>query len=475
MVNIREGLSYGDVLLVPKLGVVKSRRDVSLRTRITKNIFINTPLVSANMDTVTESDMAIAMASLGGIGIIHQFMTVDAQAEEVRLVKKSTSHIVEDPLSIHANLTLGELHEMFPKKYGFLVVDENNKLIGILSKRDYLYVDDDGKKVKDLMTKEVITAPHDISVDDAKKILQEHRIEKLPLVDANNKITGLITAKDIEIREKYPNANRDKKGRLLVAAAVGVKDGFLDRAKALVQAGADLLCVDMAHGHSTLAINTVKELKKNFPNVDVLAGNIATAEGAQALIDAGADGLKVGVGPGSACTTRIVAGTGVPQITAILDVCSVAKKYDIPVMADGGIKTGGDIAKAIVAGAETMLGGNIFSATSESPGRLILKDGKRFKLYRGSASTAANIARTKREKAKLNANYTAEGVDTLKPYKGPVEGIFNELIGGLSSGLSYCGAKTIKDAQENGEFIKISMAGMIESLPQFGFDGSGHL
>ncbi|USN45352.1 MAG: IMP dehydrogenase [Candidatus Woesearchaeota archaeon] len=472
---MQEGLSYGDVLLVPKLGIVESRKDIDTTGRITKGIAVKVPFVSVNMDTVTEHDMAIAMARYGGLGIIHQFMTIEEQVEEVRLVKRATSHIIENPLCISPDLTLQELFTTYSRKYSFLVTDKDHKLVGILSNRDFLFETDFTKTIKELMTTKIISAPEDVTLVEAKQIFKKHKIEKLPLVDAQGHVKGLITTKDILNKVRYPLASVDKKGRFLVAAAVGVKNGFLERTGKLIKAGADIICVDIAHGHSELAIRTVKAIKEAYPKTQILAGNVATGEGAKALIEAGADGIKVGVGPGSACTTRIVAGTGVPQITALQNVSAVAKLYDVPIMADGGIKTGGDIAKAIVAGAESMGAGSLFSATAESPGRLIVKDGKRFKLYRGSASTAANIMRTKREGRSLDTTYTAEGIDTLKPFKGPVIEVFNELLGGFRSGLSYCGARTLKEAQENGEFIKITSAGMAESKAQFSSNGNGDL
>ncbi|MBI2672788.1 IMP dehydrogenase [Candidatus Woesearchaeota archaeon] len=469
--EVREGLTFDDVLLVPKKSPVYSRKDVNTRTKLSKNIYLNTPIISANMDSVTESDMAIALAREGGIGMIHRFLPIKDQVEEVLKVKRSETIIIENPYTFTPDRSLLEA-KGFMEKYdinGMVIVNEKNEIIGIMTARDILFEENLSKKIYEVMTKEVITAKFGISVEEAKKILHENRIEKLPLVDENNVLKGLITTKDIIKREKYPLSSKDNKGRFMVGAAIGVKDDYLERAEALLKAGADILVLDIAHGHSDTAISCIREIKNKFGNIELIAGNVATAEGAEDLIKAGADAIKVGVGGGGVCTTRIVTGSGVPQLTAIIDCAKVAKKYNIPVIADGGIKFSGDITKALAAGASTVMIGRLLAGTDESPGTTIIRDGRKYKIYRGMASLGANMGRSYRNIKEIDENLFSEvvpeGVESMVPYRGNVSEIIHQLIGGLRSGMSYCGAKNIEELQINAAFIKMSPAGLRESHP----------
>lgn len=473
--NIREGLTFDDVLLVPKRSSIVSRSHVDLRTRLSRRISLNIPIVSANMDTVTEANMAIAMAREGGIGIIHRFMSVEQQVNEVRKVKRAENIIIEQPYTIRQEQSLAEAMELMEEYNvsGLLVVDSDGKLVGILTRRDIMFEGRAGageKRVYDAMTKNVITARHTITLDEAKDILHKYRIEKLPLVDEHNRVKGLITAKDILRREQYPLAAKDRKGRLLVGAAVGVKGDFMERTERLLDAGADVIVVDIAHGHSENAINAIKMIKKAYPDCELIAGNVATAQGTKDLIENGVDAVKVGVGSGSICITRIVTGSGVPQLTAIMDCARVAREYDVPIIADGGIRNSGDITKALAAGAETVMIGSLLAGTDESPGVSITKNGKRYKIYRGMASFYASLGRRMREEGALNIeddlnDYVPEGVEALVEYKGSVVEIVRQLAGGLRSGFSYCGARNIEELHRNAEFIRMTMAGYIESMP----------
>ena len=460
-------LTYSDVLLVPKRTPLKSRSEADVRTRFTRNINLNIPLVSANMATVTEHMMAIAMAREGGLGVIHQFCTIEEQVAEIKKVKRSTSYIIEDPVSVAPDLTIGEAAKIMEKEnVTSLIVKENDKLVGIFTAKDFLFEDDMDKKISSEMTpkEKLITAPDGIALQEAKRILHEHRIEKLPLLK-DGRVSGLITTNDIKKLEYWPNACRDTKGRLRVGAALGVKD-TLERAAALIKAEIDVLVLDVAHAHSDVVINKLKELKKAFPNTDVMVGNIATGPAAEDLIQAGADGLKVGIGPSPVCTTRIISGSGVPQFTAVMEVAEVAKKYNLPICADGGIKYPGDVTKALAAGASTIFSGSLFAGTDESPGLIIMKDGKRYKRYMGSASYDSNHERKEKQfkkKVKEKIDTFVEGVSILVNYKGSVEEIVQSLIKGLQSGISYCGAKNIKEMQENAEFIRITHSGWTES------------
>ncbi|MBI4147409.1 IMP dehydrogenase [Candidatus Woesearchaeota archaeon] len=461
------GLTFTDVLLVPKKSPLRSRTEADTRTRFTRNVFLNIPLISSNMATVTEHKMAIAMAREGGLGVIHQFNTIEEQVEEIKKVKRSTSHIIENPLSVPPTITVGEAVKiMITEGVTSLLVIDGEELVGIFTSRDYLFEENLDKNITEVMTGKdrLICAPYGIGLQQAKEILHKYRIEKLPLLE-NRKVRGLITTKDLRKLEQWPNASRDGKGRLRVGAAVGVKDTF-ERSKALIEAGADVIILDIAHCHSELAIQQIKEFKYNFPQVDLMAGNIATAEAARDLILAGADGLKVGIGPSAVCTTRIMSGSGVPQLTAIMDVVKVAREYNIPVSADGGMQYPGDVAKAIAAGASTIYSGSFFAGTDEAPGYIITKDGKRYKRYMGSASYDSNHERKENaegKKVKDKLDVYVEGVAILVDYKGSVREVIKGLVKGLQSGISYCGAFDIKGMQENAEFMQITTNGWEES------------
>ena len=471
--DIREGVTFDDVLLVPKYSKVTSRSDTDLSTKLSKNISLNMPLISANMDTVTESSMAVTVAREGGIGIIHRFLTIQQQVNEVLKVKRSGSIIIENPYTINSELTIKDAFSIMNEKQvsGLLVTDSNSKIIGILTERDVLFESPDSSKlVKELMTKDVVTAKLGVDLEQVKEILKHNRIEKLPIVDDNNHVKGLITSQDISNLEKYPNASKDKKGRPLVGSAVGVKGDFMERSEALINAGADVLVVDIAHGHSENAINTVKNIKKAFPDCELIAGNVATAKGTEDLIKAGVDAVKVGVGSGSICITRVITGSGVPQLTAVFDCAEVGNDHGIPIISDGGTRNSGDATKALAAGASSIMVGSILGGTDESPGSTITKNGKRFKIYRGMASLAASMGRRSKETGSFELaddlnDYVAEGVEAMVPYKGSVTEIITQITGGIRSGLSYCGASNIKQMQENAEFIKISRAGFAESQP----------
>ena len=471
--DIREGVTFDDVLLVPKYSKITSRSDTDLSTKLSKNISLNIPLISANMDTVTESSMAVTVAREGGIGIIHRFLTIQQQVNEVLKVKRSGSIIIENPYTINSELTIKDAFSIMNEKQvsGLLVTDSNSKIIGILTERDVLFESSHSSKlVKELMTKDVVTAKLGVDLEQVKEILKHNRIEKLPIVDDNNYVKGLITSQDISNLEKYPNASKDKKGRPLVGSAVGVKGDFMERSEALINAGADVLVVDIAHGHSENAINTVKNIKKAFPDCELIAGNVATAEGTEDLIKAGVDAVKVGVGSGSICITRVITGSGVPQLTAVYDCAKVGNDHDIPIISDGGTRNSGDATKALAAGASSIMVGSILGGTDESPGSTITKNGKRFKIYRGMASLAASMGRRSKETGTFELaddlnDYVAEGVEAMVPYKGSVTEIITQITGGIRSGLSYCGASNIKQMQENAEFIKISRAGFAESQP----------
>ena len=417
--------------------------------------------------------MAIALAREGGIGIIHRFMTIADQVDEVLRVKRSESVMIEQPYTVGQDMNVVDVRKLMTTYgvSGLLVEDNGHKLMGIITRRDITFESNPTKKVSHSMSRDVITAQKGITIDEAKEILHKHRIEKLPVVDKRYHIVGLITSKDILKMEQYPYASKDKKGRLLVGAAVGVKGDFLERTETLLDAGADVIVVDIAHGHSDNAINAVKMIKKAFPNCELIAGNVATGKGSKDLIRAGVDAVKVGVGSGSICITRVITGSGVPQVTAVIDSAEVTKDYDIPIISDGGIRTSGDATKALAAGASSVMVGSLFGGTDESPGKTLVKNGKKFKMYRGMASFYASLGRKYREEGSqviesddLN-DYVPEGVEAMVSYKGSVVDIIRQLVGGLRSGLSYCGAKTIVEMQKNAKFIKITSAGYVESLP----------
>ena len=464
---IGEGITFDDVLLVPAYSEVIPNQ-VDLSTYLTKSIRLNIPMMSAGMDTVTEHRMAIAMSRQGGIGIIHKNMSIQEQAEEVDKVKRSENGVITDPFYLSPDNTLEEANNLMAKfRISGVPITENGKLVGIITNRDLKFEEDFSKKIKESMTSEnLITAKEGITLEEAKKILAKARKEKLPIVDDNFNLKGLITIKDIEKQIKYPLSSKDSKGRLLCGAALGITANVLDRAQELVNAHVDVVVLDSAHGHSANVLNCVRMIKEKFPDLQVIAGNVATAEATKALIEAGADAVKVGIGPGSICTTRVVAGIGVPQITAVMDCYSVAKEYGIPIIADGGIKYSGDMAKAIAAGANVCMMGSMFAGCDESPGTFELYQGRKYKVYRGMGSIAAMENGSKDRYFQSDAKkLVPEGVEGRVAYKGSVEDTVFQLMGGLRSGMGYCGAKDIEYLKENGRFIKISAASLKESHP----------
>ena len=464
---IGEGITFDDVLLVPAFSEVIAN-DVDTRTRLTNKIQLNIPLMSASMDTVTEHRMAIAMARQGGIGIIHKNMSIEEQAEEVDKVKRSENGVITDPFSLSPEHTIQDADDLMAKyRISGVPITEGTKLVGIITNRDLKFETDFSKKIKESMTSEgLVTAKEGITLEEAKQILGKARKEKLPIVDDDFNLKGLITIKDIEKQIKYPNAAKDDQGRLLCGAGVGITADVLDRVQALVNAHVDVIVVDSAHGHSANVLRVVRMVKDKFPDLQVIAGNVATGEATKALIDAGVDAVKVGIGPGSICTTRIVAGIGVPQITAVMDCYEAAKESGIPIIADGGIKYSGDMTKAIAAGANVCMMGSIFAGCDESPGTFELYQGRKYKVYRGMGSLAAMENGSKDRYFQTNAKkLVPEGVEGRVAYKGTVEDTIFQMMGGLRSGMGYCGAKDIKTLQETGEFVKISAASLKESHP----------
>lgn len=464
----KEGLTFDDVLLLPQASDFTPNEAV-LTTNLTKTVKLNIPLMSSAMDTVTEAPMAIAIAREGGIGVIHKNMTIAEQAAEVDKVKRSENGVIVNPFSLSPAHTLRDADELMGryKISGVPICDEENHLVGILTNRDLRFEVDFSKKINDAMTKEnLITAAEGTTLAQAQEILRKYKIEKLPIVDEGNHLKGLITIKDIEKAVQYPNSARDASGRLLAAAAIGVTDDALERVRAVVNVGVDAIVLDSAHGHSANIVNKVKEIKAAFPELPLIVGNIATGEAAEALIKAGADCLKVGIGPGSICTTRVIAGIGAPQITAVYDVSQIAKKYDIPVIADGGIKYSGDITKAIAAGADVVMLGSLLAGCDESPGEFEIYQGRRFKVYRGMGSLAAMEKGSKDRYFQTGSKkLVPEGVEGRVPYKGPLSDTVFQLLGGLRSGMGYCGTKTIAELKENGKFVRITGAGLKESHP----------
>ncbi len=465
---MKEALTFDDVLLVPQLSSVLPR-DVDITSRLTKNIRLNIPLISAAMDTVTESQMAIAMARHGGIGVIHKNLSIENHVREVDRVKRSESGMILDPVTISSSKTIQEALDIMAHFHisGVPVVDEG-KLVGILTNRDIRFETNLDLLVSDRMTgNDLITVKKGTTLNEAKSVLQEHRIEKLLVVDDNGALCGLITVKDILKKENHPNAASDKHGRLLVAAAIGVSSDSMERAQALVNANVDALVIDTAHGHSKGVLETVKLLKSKL-NIDIIAGNVATGAGTQALIDMGVDAVKVGIGAGSSCTTRMIAGVGVPQLTAVMDAFESAQKHDIPVISDGGMRYSGDIAKSFAAGAETAMLGSILAGTNESPGEIILWEGRSFKSFRGMGSIAAMNDGSKDRYFQHNTEsnkLVPEGIEGMVPYKGEVKETIHQLMGGVRSSMGYCGSKSIKEFHKNIEFIQITGAGMKESHP----------
>ncbi len=469
--ELRTALTFDDVLLVPRKSEVLPST-VSLATRLTPKIRLNVPILSSAMDTVTEYQMAIAMAREGGIGILHKNMTIEEQAHQVDLVKRSESGMIIDPITLNVKSTVREAQAIL-KQYkisGLPVVDETNTLLGIVTNRDLKYLEIDDTPVSTVMTKEgLVTARVGTSLEEAKKILWAHRIEKLPIVDENYKLKGLITSKDIDNVINYPNACKDAQGRLRVGAAVGVTPDTLGRVTALRKAGVDVLVVDSAHGHSVNVLKTVRKIRETFPDLEIIAGNIVTAEAARDLIEAGVSAVKVGIGPGSICTTRVVAGIGVPQITAIADVYEETKKHGIPLIADGGIKLSGDIVKALAAGADTVMLGNLLAGCKESPGEEVIFQGRRFKVYVGMGSLAAmrrgSADRYFQESGRELKKMVPEGIEGRVAFKGDLRDTIFQLCGGIRSGMGYCGVGTIAELQEKAEFLRITNAGLSESHP----------
>lgn len=465
---IGEGITFDDVLLVPAYSEVIPNQ-VDLTTYLTKSIKLNIPLMSAGMDTVTENRMAIAMARQGGIGVIHKNMSIEEQAEEVDKVKRSENGVITDPFYLSPEHTLQDANELMSKYRisGVPITVNGKKLVGIITNRDLKFETDFSKKIKESMTSEgLVTAREGITLEEAKKILASARKEKLPLVDEEGNLKGLITIKDIEKQIKYPLSAKDEQGRLLCAAAVGITNNIMERVDALIKAKVDALVIDSAHGHSANIIMAVKTIRDAYPNAQIIAGNVATGEAARALIEAGVNAVKVGIGPGSICTTRVVAGIGVPQITAIMDSYAVAKEYGVPIIGDGGIKYSGDITKALAAGANVCMMGSIFAGCDESPGTFELYQGRKYKVYRGMGSIAAMEQGSRDRYFQSDAKkLVPEGVEGRVAYKGTIEDTVFQLIGGLRSGMGYCGAKDIKTLQENSKFIKITAASLKESHP----------
>ncbi len=464
---VGEGITFDDVLLVPGYSEVIPN-EVNLETNLTKKIKLNVPLMSAGMDTVTEYRMAIAMARQGGIGIIHKNMSIEAQAEEVDKVKRSENGVITDPFYLSPEHTLKDADDLMAKfRISGVPITENGRLVGIITNRDLKFETDYNKLIKESMTSEgLVTAPEGITLEEAKKILGAARKEKLPIVDANYNLEGLITIKDIEKQIKYPNSAKDSQGRLLCGAAVGVTPDITDRVDELVKAKVDCVVIDTAHGHSANVLKTFKLIKEKYPDLQVIAGNVATKSGTQAMIDMGVDAVKIGIGPGSICTTRVVAGIGVPQITAIMEAYEAADKAGIPVIADGGIKYSGDITKAIAAGANVCMMGSMFAGCDESPGDFELYQGRKYKVYRGMGSIAAMENGSKDRYFQSNAKkLVPEGVEGRVAYKGTVEDTVFQLLGGLRSGMGYCGARTIEELKQKGQFVKISAASLKESHP----------
>lgn len=464
---VKEALTFDDVLLIPAKSEIMPR-DCEVKTRLAADVYLNTPIMTAAMDTVTEAPMAIAIAREGGIGVVHKNMSIERQADEVDKVKRSENGVIVNPFSLTPEHFVFDADELMSKyKISGVPICEGGKLVGIITNRDLRFLKDYNMKIKYVMTKEnLVTAPIGTTLEQAQEILCKHKIEKLPLVDKNGYLKGLITIKDIEKAVRYPNSARDKSGRLLCGAAIGVTDDVLERVEALMEAQADVLVLDSAHGHSKGILDCLKKVKHAFPQAVVIAGNIATAQAAEDLIAAGADAVKVGIGPGSICTTRVVAGIGVPQITAIFDVAEVGKKHNIPVIADGGIKYSGDIVKALAAGADSVMLGSLFAGCEESPGAMEIYQGRSFKVYRGMGSLGAMANGSKdRYFQQENKKLVPEGVEGRVPYKGLASETVYQLLGGIKAGMGYCGCKTIEDLHNKAQFVKITGAGLKESHP----------
>jgi IMP dehydrogenase len=469
--EIRLGLTFDDVLLEPKRSSVRSRKGVDTSSWLTPQIRLEVPILSANMDTVTEWAMAIAMARVGGIGIIHRFLPIEEQVRQVRFVKRAESLVIERPYTMGPDTPLGDAVRMMDENHitGLLVTDHENRLLGILTQRDIMFVEDDQVPIADLMTpvERVVTAPEMVSLEEAKKLFRLHKFEKYPIVSPEGRLKGLITIKDIKKFLDFPLATKDEKGQLRVGAAIGVKGDYLDRARELVKARVDVLVVDIAHGHSDNAVHAVKSIQQEIPETELIVGNVATAEGVRDLAELGVAAIKVGVGPGSICITRIVTGAGVPQLTAILDCAREARGTAVRIIADGGIRNSGDLAKALAAGASTVMLGNLLAGTDESPGMTLMRRGVKHKLCRGSASLGSVLGAQERSRLKPDPDDAAEvipeGVEAIVPYRGAVAEVIHQLVGGLRSGISYCGAQSIPEMQRNASFIRVTAAGVKES------------
>jgi IMP dehydrogenase len=464
------GLTFDDVLLIPRRSGVSTRRQVDTRTRLCRGIDIAIPVVSASMDTVTEAPMASAIAREGGIGIIHRFLPIDEHVAEVRRVKRAESVVIDAPYTVGPEATVGHAAAFMEEhgSAGILVIDRHRRLLGIVTARDVLFEDHPDRPITSAMTpkERLIIAPAGTPVEEAKQILHRHRIEKLPMVDADGRLVGLVTSRDIQSRLKYPNATKDHRGRLRVGAAIGVRGDYLERAEALVAEEVDVLVIDIAHGHSDLSFQTLEAVRARCPDVPLIAGNIATADATRDLIACGADGVKVGVGPGSTCTTRVVTGAGVPQLTAILECAEAAAGADVPIIADGGIRGSGDLVKALAAGAHTAMLGNLLAGTEESPGASVTRGGRQYKVYRGMASLWTSAERRDMpQQDDLLAEIVPEGIEAMVPYRGRLAAVLGQLIGGLRSGMSYCGATTLADLRANARFIRVTEAGVRESMP----------
>ncbi|MGO4549215.1 IMP dehydrogenase [Paenibacillus sp. 2TAB23] len=464
----KEGLTFDDVLLIPRKSEVLPR-EVDISIRLSENIKLNIPLISASMDTVTEAALAIAIAREGGIGIIHKNMSIAQQAEEVDRVKRSESGVITNPFSLTPDHHVYDAEELMGKYRisGVPIVDQDKKLVGILTNRDLRFVHDYSIKINEVMTRDnLVTAPVGTTLQEAEVLLQKHKIEKLPLIDESNTLKGLITIKDIEKAIQFPNAAKDQHGRLLCGAAVGISKDTMDRAEALVQSGIDVLVVDSAHGHHINILDAVRKIRATYPELTIIAGNVATGEATRDLIEAGASVVKVGIGPGSICTTRIIAGIGVPQITAIYDCASVAREYNIPIIADGGIKYSGDITKAIASGASAIMVGSLFAGTAESPGETEIFQGRSFKVYRGMGSLGAMKEGSKDRYFQENENkLVPEGIEGRVPYKGPLADTVHQLLGGLRSGMGYCGTASLDELKNDTQFVRITGSGLRESHP----------
>jgi IMP dehydrogenase len=464
-------LTYDDVLLVPQYSNVDSRRILSTKTCLTKKIALHIPIVSANMDVVTETEMAITMAREGGIGLIHRFLTIAEQARQIGRVKKAESFIVDKPITMNDAHTVGDVKRIVEETGtgGILILDKNDQLIGIVSTRDLLFEENENKPVTEIMSSPVHTASPDTTLKEAERLLHEYRVEKLPLVNSSGKVVGLVTLKDIMKITQFPKATKDAKGRLAVGAAVGVRDMEMRRVEAVLEAGADCIVVDIAHGDSHLELEMIRNIRRHYPEAQIIGGNVATRDGTKRLIDAGVDAIKVGVGPGSICITRQVAGSGVPQLTAVIECAEAAREQGIPIIADGGIRQPGDVAKALAAGAQTVMIGSLLAGTDESPGLVMTRRGHRYKASRGMASREANIDRNRREGNDLTVeeveDYVAEGVEAAVPYRGRAREVLTQLVGGLQSGMSYSGAQTIEELQEKAIFVRMTGAGLRESGP----------